>query len=246
MLIFSAVAFAIPDEEVQRLKASYEEFSWAEDHILAVWNSLTPEFKSEIRNEQIEWIKTGRDQEAQALISQGLSYEQAYTDVTNARTEYLVFKQNMAVNPNFEEEYFGSDEEAEMSNNDVELEGNQDLVNAQQGNIPQQFPSPDNNPLIGTWDAKLVLHDQLYPEHIMQQVKTTMVFTNDEAITVINTGNQEKVDRKKAFYKFNENNNLFVCSDENRQKCETVIFKDYNTVIQYISPFDYLELSRLK
>ncbi|MDR3154552.1 MAG: hypothetical protein LBW85_09880 [Deltaproteobacteria bacterium] len=83
-------ALALPDSEVQRLVRSYPSFARAERRLVSTWVNLPKEFKAYIRAEQIRWIKTVRDQEARMFMDEGVGYVEAYTLVTEARTEYLL------------------------------------------------------------------------------------------------------------------------------------------------------------
>ena len=81
--------WALPDSEVQRLKVSSPEFRAAEEEILSVWSSLSPETRKRLQASQLAWIKRYRDEEALRLIAQGYSYAIAYTIVTRKKTEEL-------------------------------------------------------------------------------------------------------------------------------------------------------------
>ncbi|MDR1395123.1 MAG: hypothetical protein LBK52_02995 [Deltaproteobacteria bacterium] len=82
-------AWSLPDDEVQALVRSDYTFRQAEERILKVWGDLPPEFRSSIRQEQIQWIKSDRDREARALMMRGRSKAEAYAIVTNERSDYL-------------------------------------------------------------------------------------------------------------------------------------------------------------
>jgi hypothetical protein len=86
--------YALPDSEIQKLVASSPNFAKAEQRILDVWKNLPKDFRSQIRNEQVEWIKNGRDREANKLINNGASTADAYAQVTNDRSDYLLRKSN--------------------------------------------------------------------------------------------------------------------------------------------------------
>ncbi|MDR1609071.1 MAG: hypothetical protein LBT38_11805 [Deltaproteobacteria bacterium] len=88
--LLSVQALALPDLEVQAMAKENSLFRQAENRILAVWKDLPSDFKSKIRPEQIEWINNGRDQAASSLIAKGLSKAEAYTKVTNDRSDYLL------------------------------------------------------------------------------------------------------------------------------------------------------------
>ncbi|UQZ90971.1 hypothetical protein C4J81_17815 [Deltaproteobacteria bacterium Smac51] len=85
-------ALALPDAEVQALAAADSGFAAAEKRIVDCWRNLPADFKKNIKDEQIQWINVGRDREAQELMDRGSTKAQAYTDVTNRRTDYLEAK----------------------------------------------------------------------------------------------------------------------------------------------------------
>jgi formylglycine-generating enzyme required for sulfatase activity len=85
-------ALALPDEEIQAMARESDLFREAEERIVSIWKDLPGDFKASYRNEQREWIKTLRDQEAEALMTQGCAKDEAYAAVTDARSDYLLFR----------------------------------------------------------------------------------------------------------------------------------------------------------
>jgi TPR repeat protein len=83
------LALALPDEEVQQLVKSSSTFKNAEERILRVWGDLPKDVRSQVRQSQVDWIKTGRDNEANLLMDKGYSKADAYAEVTNKRSDYL-------------------------------------------------------------------------------------------------------------------------------------------------------------
>jgi hypothetical protein len=90
-LIFLACpnAWALPDEEIQAMVRMDGNFRAAERRILRVWANLSADLKSELRREQIRWIKADRDREALEWMRRGKSKIESYTIVTNSRSNYL-------------------------------------------------------------------------------------------------------------------------------------------------------------
>jgi hypothetical protein len=95
ILFSSSNIFALSDNDVQELASTSSNFKQAEDRILKTWLNLPKEFRKQIQKNQIEWIKTTRDSEANALIAKGKSKAESYADVTNFRSDYL---ENLAQN----------------------------------------------------------------------------------------------------------------------------------------------------
>jgi hypothetical protein len=98
LLTTSSSSFALPDAEVQQLTKESSLFNSAEKRILDVWANLPKDLKKEVQKAQIEWIKVTRDQEAEVLMkSNGKTKAEAYTIVTNTRSDYL---ENLKMNYN--------------------------------------------------------------------------------------------------------------------------------------------------
>jgi hypothetical protein len=90
MFAMNGTAAALPDSEVQQLTRISPDFKRAENRILSIWKNLTPDQRKRIRDEQIGWIETIRDIEAWELMDQGFSKAEAYTIVTDNRSDYLI------------------------------------------------------------------------------------------------------------------------------------------------------------
>ncbi|MDR1608304.1 MAG: hypothetical protein LBT38_07860 [Deltaproteobacteria bacterium] len=84
------MSLALPDEEVQQMARDYPIFKKAEDRIVRIWANLPKEQKKWLRSEQIDWIINLRDTEASALMEIGISRVEAYTIVTDNRSDYLL------------------------------------------------------------------------------------------------------------------------------------------------------------
>jgi hypothetical protein len=90
ILSFSVVAFALPDEQIQQMVRSSPTFRAAENRIVAIWDNLTRQQRAQLKDEQVYWIVTQRDVEANALMRAGYSKVEAYTIVTDNRSDYLL------------------------------------------------------------------------------------------------------------------------------------------------------------
>ncbi|MDR2459613.1 MAG: hypothetical protein LBE38_02345 [Deltaproteobacteria bacterium] len=90
LLTLSVSAFALPDEQIQEMVRRSPDFSRAENRIVTIWDQLTRQQRATLRDEQVEWITVHRDQEANALMRAGYSKIEAYTIVTDKRSDYLL------------------------------------------------------------------------------------------------------------------------------------------------------------
>jgi hypothetical protein len=88
--LFQGASFALPDDEIQRMVKISPTFKHAEDRIVYIWANLTKQQKKELKEEQIYWINVLRDEEANALMKKGHTFFEAYTIVTNDRSDYLL------------------------------------------------------------------------------------------------------------------------------------------------------------
>ena len=93
VLVFAVPAFALSDAEYLRMKKSSADFAEADEFLSDAYNnvkSVMPrsEFAS-IKEEQREWIKSGRDEAARAFMREGYSKVDAYTKATEERAEEL-------------------------------------------------------------------------------------------------------------------------------------------------------------
>lgn len=104
VLVFTVPAFALSDAEYLRMKKSSADFAEADKFLSDAYNNVKnamprSEFAS-IKEEQREWIKSGRDEAARALMNEGYSKIEAYTKATEERGEelYHIFQMYMKKN----------------------------------------------------------------------------------------------------------------------------------------------------
>ena len=86
-------AFALSDADHKAMLAASQEYRDADEGLNGAWKEAkkileADEFKKLIA-EQRAWVKKGRDDEAKALISSGLTKTQAYTEATMDRVLYI-------------------------------------------------------------------------------------------------------------------------------------------------------------
>ena len=93
LLVMAGSAFALSDAEYLTLKKSNSDFARADKRLTQVYGKLKAVLSkkdfAEIMDEQLEWIESGRDQEARALMNGGYSRAEAYTMATSDRADYL-------------------------------------------------------------------------------------------------------------------------------------------------------------
>ena len=101
IFVFCVPAFALSDAEYLRMKKSSAAFAEADEFLSDAYNnvkSVVPGsvFK-EIREEQREWIRVGRDEAAREYMNDGYSKIKAYTKATDDRAEelYHIFQMYM-------------------------------------------------------------------------------------------------------------------------------------------------------
>ncbi|MDR1871660.1 MAG: hypothetical protein LBS60_06990 [Deltaproteobacteria bacterium] len=130
---------ALPDSEVQRLKAQDPLFAWVEDTIVDTWRRFPSQTKREVRQNQIDWVQTDRDLEAQYLMDKGLPYADAYIFCTAARNNQLVD----ILPPNHKKNYVHIDLELLVK---TMVERKRESANSRGGNAtppaPQAPPAP--------------------------------------------------------------------------------------------------------
>ena len=104
VLVFAVPAFALSDAEYLRMKKSSANFAEADEFLSDAYNNVKSvmsrsEFAS-IKEEQREWIKSGRDEAARAFMNEGYSKMEAYTKATEERAEelYHIFQMYMKGN----------------------------------------------------------------------------------------------------------------------------------------------------
>jgi hypothetical protein len=201
---------------------------------VAVWQELPKEFKSAVRDEQIEWIKTTRDREARMLMDEGATFAEAYTRVTDARTEYLL--ETAA-------RFYGGDGSGEgdggggSSGGGAPPDGSWSQVAA-----GPAFPADRGNILLGTWRAEPRFAEG-FTNRILAQSQITVVFTEAEATCFIKSLSGERTDRASVTYRF-QGNECLICGAVS-QNCEKAFYVDDDTVVFQITPVDFLRLKRL-
>ena len=93
VLAFAGTAFALSDSEYLSLKKSNADFARADKRLAQVYGKLKDALSkkefAELKDAQLEWINSGRDEEAEALMNEGYSRAEAYTMATNDRAGYL-------------------------------------------------------------------------------------------------------------------------------------------------------------
>ena len=86
-------SFALSDSEYLRMKKASAAFAEADEFLSDAYSNLKnvlprSEFAN-IREEQREWLRTGRDEDARSYMDDGYSKTEAYTKATNDRAEML-------------------------------------------------------------------------------------------------------------------------------------------------------------
>ena len=94
-LIFLMIspAFGLSDSEYLKMRRSNVDFARADRKLNQVWTNLKRSLPKKIFTQldklQREWVKSGRDEEANALMDEGYSRMEAYTIATNERAKSL-------------------------------------------------------------------------------------------------------------------------------------------------------------
>lgn len=91
--LLAGSAFGLSDKEYESMRRNSKAFRDADDLLKESYQECkdtlsASEFKS-VKEEQIEWVKHGRDEEAQSFIDDGDSRVIAYTKVTEMRADAL-------------------------------------------------------------------------------------------------------------------------------------------------------------
>ncbi|MBR0069128.1 MAG: DUF1311 domain-containing protein [Synergistaceae bacterium] len=101
ILVLAVPALALSDAEYLRMKKSSADFAAADKFLSDAYNNVKnvmsrSEFAS-VKEEQREWIKSGRDEAARAFMNEGYSKIEAYTKATEERAEelYHIFQMYM-------------------------------------------------------------------------------------------------------------------------------------------------------
>ena len=93
VILSASGAFALSDREYKEMLQTSPEYRRAEAELSTAWKRIRTIIKSmwprEMLDSQREWVASGRDEEAQALINRGMSRSEAYAKVTRARAKYL-------------------------------------------------------------------------------------------------------------------------------------------------------------
>ena len=92
LLVFITSAFATSDADYKKLMKN-SAFAKADKALNAAWKAAKQNLSdgdfASLKKEQRAWIRTGRDETADALMQDGLSMAEAYTQVTNERADYI-------------------------------------------------------------------------------------------------------------------------------------------------------------
>ncbi len=93
MMLMISPAFALSDSEYLRMRKGNTDFSRADKRLNNTWNhlrrTLPKKIFAQLDKLQREWIKSGRDEDAAALMDEGYSRAEAYTIATNDRADSL-------------------------------------------------------------------------------------------------------------------------------------------------------------
>ncbi len=93
LILISAQAFALTDSEYRVMMKNYD-FARADKELNSTWKrisrTLSGAVLEQLREEQREWLRTTRDNEADTLIDEGFSRSEAYAEATQKRTHELL------------------------------------------------------------------------------------------------------------------------------------------------------------
>ena len=93
MFLMISPAFGLSNTEYLRMRRSNVDFARADRKLNQVWTNLKRSLPKKIFTQldklQREWVKSGRDEEAAALMDEGYSRMEAYTIATNDRAKSL-------------------------------------------------------------------------------------------------------------------------------------------------------------
>ncbi|MBQ7168383.1 MAG: DUF1311 domain-containing protein [Synergistaceae bacterium] len=93
LFLLTAPAYSLSDAEYLRMRKSSADFARADKRLNQVWaglrKSLPKKVFTQLDKLQREWITSGRDDEAAALMEDGYSRMEAYTMATNDRADSL-------------------------------------------------------------------------------------------------------------------------------------------------------------
>ena len=93
MLILAGAAFGLSDTEYKQMMKTSKKFREADKFMTECYKECRQtlprsEFER-VQEEQREWIKSGRDEEAQSFIDDGMKRAEAYAKVTEMRAHDL-------------------------------------------------------------------------------------------------------------------------------------------------------------
>lgn len=91
---FSANFSRITESEYQQYMRSSADFREADTFLNTIWKEAfstckTKEHKESLRNDQREWLKTGRHEDAYAFMQEGFSKSEAYAKAITSRANVL-------------------------------------------------------------------------------------------------------------------------------------------------------------
>ncbi len=93
IFLLTAPAFALSDEEYLKMRKSNSDFARADKKLSQVYSRLKSKLPkrvfAELQKSQREWVSSGRDEAAAALMNDGYSRLEAYTIATNDRADIL-------------------------------------------------------------------------------------------------------------------------------------------------------------
>ena len=93
VVVLAGSAFGLSDKEYLRMKSSSKEFREADEFLTECYDecrdTLPPAKFRQIQQEQREWVKSGRDEQAGWFMEKGYSRIEAYTKATEMRADDL-------------------------------------------------------------------------------------------------------------------------------------------------------------
>ena len=93
LLILAGAAFGLSDKEYKQMMKTSKAFREADKFMNECYKECkqtlpSSDFKT-VQAEQLEWIKSGRDEEAKSFIDDGMKRADAYAKVTEMRAHEL-------------------------------------------------------------------------------------------------------------------------------------------------------------
>lgn len=97
-------AFALSDAEYTEMYRTSPYFKAADDELTQTWKettqALSPKDKKSLLQEQRQWLRSERDEEAKALMRQGIRKDCAYAKANRSRIASLrAFAYNASLSP---------------------------------------------------------------------------------------------------------------------------------------------------